>query len=74
MRRCDCCSHLWENGRPRDRGPAVARWICSNGNPVWLCQSCLDIWFDNADNDPDLEPASWSWIPSSQPAGVPAYA
>lgn len=73
MGRCDCCSHTWENGRPRDRGPAVALWICGNGNPVRLCQSCLDAWFDNADDDPDLEPASWSWLPGNHPTGVLAH-
>lgn len=44
-------------------GPvAVAFWNCVNGNRVILCQGCLDAWFDNADDDPFLEPASWGWL------------
>ncbi|MEV4784009.1 hypothetical protein AB0K53_00895 [Streptomyces tuirus] len=43
-------------------GPAVARWQVQNGYWFLLCQSCLDAWFDNADDDDDLEPAAWSWI------------
>lgn len=61
MKLCDCCSHIWRDGR-RDERPPVARWICRNGNIVRLCQPCLDWWFDNADDDPDLEPLAWTWI------------
>ena len=43
-------------------GPSVARWVCGNGNVVHLCQACLDAWFDNADGDPELEPAAWRWL------------
>lgn len=56
------------SGRPcRYRFPtcgpvAVAFWNCVNGNRVILCQGCLDAWFDNADDDPFLEPASWGWL------------
>lgn len=46
-------------------GPAVARWTCGNGNVVHLCQKCLDHWFDNSDDDPDLEPATWRWLNGS---------
>lgn len=49
-------------------GPAVARWVCLNGNVVYLCQPCLDAWFDNADEDPSLEPAEWNWLPGRQVA------
>lgn len=43
-------------------GPAVACWECQNGNIVQLCQTCLDAWFDNADDDQMLEPVAWSWL------------
>lgn len=63
---CSCCSHIWRdcgNGRREpDRHPAVARWNHRGGNTSLLCQNCLDGWLDNADDDPDLEPASWSWL------------
>ena len=49
-------------GRLPNCGPAVARWVCGNGNVVLLCRKCLDCWFDNADDDPDLEPVAWGWI------------
>jgi hypothetical protein len=49
-------------------GPAVARWDCRNGNVVHLCQTCLDAWLDNADDEPDLEPAGWSWLAERQAA------
>ena len=49
-------------GRLASCGPAVARWTCRNGNVVRLCRTCLDVWFDNADDDDDLEPAAWRWI------------
>ena len=49
-------------GRLASCGPAVARWKVQNGYWFPLCQKCLDAWFDNADDDPDLEPAAWTWI------------
>lgn len=55
-------------GRLASCGPAVARWTCGNGNVVPLCQACLDCWLDNADNDPDLEPAKWRWVAAARPA------
>lgn len=42
--------------------PAAAWWRGRNGNFTRLCQPCLDYWFDNADDDPDLEPAAWGWL------------
>ncbi|CAM5623310.1 hypothetical protein [Streptomyces aurantiogriseus] len=72
MTLCSCCSHIWRdrgNGRSEpDRRPAVVRWQHRGGNVSLLCQPCLDGWFDNADDDPDLEPAAWSWLPRKQPA------
>lgn len=61
--RCTCCASMLDNGRPRS-SRAIARWATQNGNVSYLCKACLDCWFDNADDDPDLEPASWSWLPS----------
>jgi hypothetical protein len=50
-------------GRLASCGPAaVAFWNCVNGNRLVLCQTCLDAWFDNADDDPFLEPAGWGWL------------
>lgn len=48
--------------RGRNRTAAVAFWNCVNGNRLALCQTCLDAWFDNADDDPFLEPESWGWL------------
>lgn len=45
-------------------GPIVARWRTRTGYSFPLCQACLDTWFDSADDDESLEPASWSWIRS----------
>lgn len=52
------CSYRVQGRAPR----AVAFWKASNGNRAVLCQSCLDHWFDNADDDPSLEPVSWGWL------------
>lgn len=62
-RRCTCCSHVFENGASRYR-PAVARWIGPPPNSAvdLLCQSCLDIWLDNADDDTFLEPTNVIWL------------
>jgi len=48
--------------RGRNRTAAVAFWNCINGNHLVLCHPCLDAWFDNADDDPFLEPVSWGWL------------
>ncbi|MFG2372565.1 hypothetical protein ACGFY9_13940 [Streptomyces sp. NPDC048504] len=49
--------------------PATAWWHGPNGHHTTLCTSCLNFWFDNADDDPDLEPAAWGWlIPPEPPA------
>lgn len=35
-----------------------ARYVCSpSGHSVLLCQRHLDMWLDNADDDPYMEPA-----------------
>ena len=73
MKGCDCCSHIRVDSKPRNYGPAAAIWRHDNGNTSYLCRSCLDHWFDNADDDPDLEPAAWSWLPGHRPAEVPAH-
>lgn len=49
-------------GRLASCGPAVARWTVRNGYTFLLCRKCLDAWFDNADDEPDLEPVAWAWI------------
>ena len=47
--------------------PAMAWWLGPNGHYANLCQACLDIWFDNADDDETLEPLQWGWY--ARPAG-----
>lgn len=49
-------------GRLASCGPAVALWVAPNTYSFRLCQACLDAWFDNADDDPDLEPLAWEWL------------
>jgi hypothetical protein len=59
---CWACSRL-----DRGRRPAVAIW--SHGlTPYFdpLCQGCLDMWFDNADDDPDMEPWHVRWLDGSR--------
>jgi hypothetical protein len=48
--------------------PAVA-WLI---HATWrgrmhFCQGCLDRWFDDADDNPRLEPAAWGWLPGCRP-------
>jgi hypothetical protein len=50
------------DGKLASCGPAAARWSHRNGNISRLCRACLDHWFDNADDDPDLEPVAWQWL------------
>lgn len=51
-----------------DHPSAVAWWICTpSQNRVRVCQGCLDAWFDNADDDPFLEPVAWGWLPECRP-------
>lgn len=51
-----------------DHPAAVAWWIfIPLRNRVQVCQGCLDAWFDNADDDPFLEPAAWGWLPGYRP-------
>lgn len=56
--------------------PAIAWWKTSNGTYTHLCKPCLDCWFDNADDDPDLEPEAWGWFspPSPPPAAIAVWA
>jgi hypothetical protein len=63
--RCTCCARIQRNGHPPERVPAVVAWHCQpSGNVEYLCQYCMDIWLDNADDDPDLEPANVVWLES----------
>lgn len=48
--------------------PAVAWLIHATSRSRWhFCQGCLDRWFDNADDNPSLEPAAWGWLPECHP-------
>jgi hypothetical protein len=40
----------------------VAWWLTRSGHYLHLCQHRLDAWFDNADQDDDLEPVAWGWL------------
>jgi hypothetical protein len=33
-----------------------------SGNRVSLCRHILDMWLDNADDDPGLEPSAIEWL------------
>jgi hypothetical protein len=45
---------------------AVVLVTCSpSGNVVPLCAHCLNLWLDNADDEPDLEPAHIRWLNAS---------
>lgn len=42
--------------------PAVAWWVSSpSSRRAHLCQRCLDLWFDCADDD-GREPQAWGWL------------
>jgi hypothetical protein len=50
--------------------PAIAWWKTGNDCFTRLCWACLDCWFDNADDDPDLEPTAWGWLVHPEPAAA----
>lgn len=52
-------------------GPAVA-WLTTNpaANTVHLCRTCLDWWFDEADDGNSDEPAAWGWTGLPVPAAL----
>lgn len=51
-----------------DPTPAIAWWRVQDSAIVRLCKNCLDCWFDNADDDPGLEPTAWGWLIPPKPA------
>lgn len=64
---CGCCRNIYD-GRDREV-PAVALWTSRlNDSTVALCQSCLDYWFDGADDDAEdgeiteMEPRRVQWL------------
>lgn len=69
---CRSCFNVWHNGRRSEPVPAVAIWTYRvnefTGEVVitGLCQTSLDHWFDNADDDPDLEPVRVEWLDGSR--------
>lgn len=53
----------WSKNPDEMHGPVVAIWTAQpSGNRVPLCKPCLDGWLDNADDEPDLEPAHLEWL------------
>lgn len=65
---CGCCCNI--TGRPPTR--AVVLWTSGiNDHTVALCQSCLDFWFDGADDDTEngdteMEPRCVRWLDGSR--------
>lgn len=55
-------------GEPAER--AVAIYSFANGNQIPLCQRHLDIWLDNADDDPTMEPSELAWLAAAYRASV----
>lgn len=39
-----------------------AIWIFCDGTPAGLCHPHLDMWLDNADEDPTMEPAALKFV------------
>ena len=42
--------------------PAVAWLRFPGGITCRLCRTCLNDWFDMADDRPQLEPLIWGWL------------
>lgn len=63
MRRCLCAT---DSQHPADTTAVVLVTCQPSGNVVPLCRHCLDLWLDNADNEPDLEPAAMHWLDRSR--------
>jgi hypothetical protein len=59
-----------KHGPCRNCPKQAAAWLhLRDGTRVRLCQPCLDVWFDEADDRPQLEPRIWGWLaPRSAPA------
>jgi len=49
-------------------GTPTAWWTSGNGAYTRLCKKCLDLWFDNADDDDSLEPTAWGWLNPPTPS------
>lgn len=57
-----CQAH--NSGHPRHQAFAVVT-LQPSGNRAALCQPILNVWLDNADDDPSLEPSEIKWLPPS---------
>jgi hypothetical protein len=62
--RCSCCAR--NSARPWTA--AVAVWMHLNFTAS-VCESCLNHWLDNADDDPELEPLGIKWLDGSRSYG-----
>lgn len=49
-----------------DLVPSIAFWVFRSGIVETLCQTHLDAWFDDADNDPESEPCRVLWVDQSR--------
>lgn len=61
---CSRGGWLWCCQGEAVRGEPFARWANVGGDVVILCRRHLDIWLDNADDDPSLEPDELVFLPS----------
>ncbi|MBA4865922.1 hypothetical protein H1V43_32175 [Streptomyces sp. PSKA54] len=47
----------------------AAAWLrLRDGTHIRLCHPCLNHWFDEADDRPELEPRIWGWLVPPAPA------
>lgn len=60
--RCGSHRNSYVNGAPAHCDGAVVRWVCQNDNVITLCKLSFDFWLGFADDDPDLEPKSFTWL------------
>lgn len=59
--------------RCRNCPDPAAAWLRFPGAiTLHLCTPCLNAWFDQADDHPELEPRIWGWF--LQAARLPAVA
>lgn len=55
--------------------PRAVAWVqLLDGTHNRLCRTCLDDWFDMADDSPGWEPAAWGWLADGEPLARAAVA
>lgn len=58
----DSCAR-WGPSHTLHTGAPFALWIYPDRVSILLCRGALDVWLDQADDDPDLEPAELTFVP-----------